>query len=155
MRSCRTTFIITTVRRKNSGWRELSALPAGAGLSPGGLNHHKKPLALFSEIYYYMICAWGYSSEGERSVRIRKAVSSNLIISIKQPASSGRLLSKITSYVCSSVDRALDSGSRCAGSIPVRRAHGDMHSISPFYVFTSGTPRCSCCAPRGKSGRLQ
>ena len=33
-----------------------------------------------------MICAWGYSSVGERSVRIRKAVSSNLIISIKQPA---------------------------------------------------------------------
>ena len=103
----------------------------------------KKPLALFREIYYYMICAWGYSSVGERSVRIRKAVSSNLIISIKQPASSGRLLSKITSYVCSSVDRALDSGSRCAGSIPVRRAHGDMHGMSPFYVFTSGTHRRS------------
>ena len=86
----------------------------------------KKPLALFSEIYYYMICAWGYSSVGERSVRIRKAVSSNLIISIKQPASSGRLLSKITSYVCSSVDRALDSGSRCAGSTPVRRVMTDI-----------------------------
>lgn len=93
----------------------------------------KKTLALYFEIYYYMICAWGYSSVGERSVRIRKAVSSNLIISIKQPASYGRLLSKSTSYVCSSVDRALDSGSRCAGSIPVRRAHGDMQSISSFF----------------------
>ena len=75
---------------------------------------------------------------GERSVRIRKAVSSNLIISIKQPASIGRLLSEDTSYVCSSVDRALDSGSRCAGSIPVRRAYGDMHGISPYLFGLKG-----------------
>ncbi len=45
---------------------------------------------------YYNICAWGYSSVGERSVRIRKAVSSNLIISIGQPAAIGRLFINIS-----------------------------------------------------------
>lgn len=57
-------------------------------------DEEKIPLANLREKSYDIFCAWGYSSVGERSVRIRKAVSSNLIISIWQPADFGRLLFK-------------------------------------------------------------
>lgn len=80
-------------------------------------DEEKIPLANLREKSYDIFCAWGYSSVGERSVRIRKAVSSNLIISINSLPSGGLFYR----CVCSSVDRALDSGSRCAGSTPVRR----------------------------------
>ena len=97
----------------------------------------KKPLALFREIYYYMICAWGYSSVGERSVRIRKAVSSNLIISISSLPYGGLFYG----CVCSSVDRALDSGSRCAGSTPVRRIEKRLpHFWQSFFCLRIKVP---------------
>lgn len=41
----------------------------------------EKELAESDTERYYIPCAWGYSSVGERSVRIREAVGSNPIIS--------------------------------------------------------------------------
>ena len=68
---------------------------------------------------------------GERSVRIRKAVSSNLIISMNSLPYGGLFYSR----VCSSVDRALDSGSRCAGSTPVRRIKKTVATLRQSFSF--------------------
>lgn len=82
-----------------------------------------KKLAEIRQMGYHINLSGGYSSVGERSVRIRKAVGSNPIISIVQAYSLGKVGYADRKCVCSSVDRAPDSGSGCAGSTPVRRGY--------------------------------